>query len=194
MGPASLGLSHPERREVIRETGCGALPDQAALEAFLFPEAGELAAELDARTGLGFRRLNRAVAALVDEWSMVAFLALDYSDEDSVGDVLAQVSGLPQPDLAVMHGLSHVHAWRRCGLLQRSCLAANDSCRIRSSILAGPHAQGQCLDLQEHRWIGFHDFDVCIWGLQVDHAIQWGEDADVKVRDFGMGELGGEDI
>ena len=36
--------------------------------------------------------LDRAVAALVDEWSMVAYVALDYSDEDSVGDVLAQVS------------------------------------------------------------------------------------------------------
>ena len=35
---------------------------------------------------------NRAVAALVDEWSMVAYVALDYSDEDSVGDVLAQVT------------------------------------------------------------------------------------------------------
>jgi len=27
----------------------------------------------------------------------------------------------------------------------------------------------------------------------VDHAIQFGEDADVKIRDLGMGELGGED-
>ena len=35
---------------------------------------------------------------------------------------------------------------------------------------------------------------VPVAGPQVDHAIQWGEDADVKVRDFGMGELGGEDI
>ena len=30
--------------------------------------------------------------------------------------------------------------------------------------------------------------------VQIDHAIQWGEDADVKIRDFGMGEVGGEDI
>ena len=29
---------------------------------------------------------------------------------------------------------------------------------------------------------------------QVDHAIQFGEDADVKIRDLGMGELGGDDI
>jgi hypothetical protein len=29
--------------------------------------------------------------------------------------------------------------------------------------------------------------------LQVDHCIQWGEDADVKIRDFGMEELGDPD-
>ena len=29
---------------------------------------------------------------------------------------------------------------------------------------------------------------------QVDHVIQYGEDADVKIRDLGMGELGGDDI
>ena len=74
--------------------GCGA---QRALEAYLFPEAAALAAQLDAHTGAGFARLNAAVAQLVDEWSMVAYCALDYSDEDSVGDVLAQVGGWWQP-------------------------------------------------------------------------------------------------
>jgi hypothetical protein len=64
---------------------------QAALDVYLFPEASALAAELDRSTSPGFHRLNAAVAQLVDEWSMVAFAALDYSEEDSVGDVLAQV-------------------------------------------------------------------------------------------------------
>lgn len=64
---------------------------QAALESFLFPEAASLAAELDRNTAPGFVRLNAAVAQLVDEWSMVAFAALDYSDEESIGDVLAQI-------------------------------------------------------------------------------------------------------
>lgn len=76
--------------------GCptsAALRAQRALEAYLFPEAAALAAQLDARTGRGFARLNAAVARLVDEWSMVAYCALDYSDEESVGDVLAQVGG-----------------------------------------------------------------------------------------------------
>lgn len=90
---------------------------QAALNEYLIPEAQALAQELDKNTSPGFRRLNRAVAQLMDEWSMVAFVALDYSDEESIGDVLAQI----------------------------------------------------------------------------DHCIQWGEDADVKIRDLGMGELGGDD-
>ncbi|EIE23927.1 hypothetical protein COCSUDRAFT_28525 [Coccomyxa subellipsoidea C-169] len=92
--------------------------NKAALDNFLFPEASSLAAELDRSTSPGFRRLNAAVAQLVDEWSMVAFAALDYSDEESIGDVLAQI----------------------------------------------------------------------------DHCIQWGEDADVKIRDLDMGEMGGENI
>lgn len=61
------------------------------MDSFLFPEASSLAAELDRSTSPGFRRLNAAVAQLVDEWSMVAFAALDYSDEESIGDVLAQI-------------------------------------------------------------------------------------------------------
>ncbi|KAK9838282.1 hypothetical protein WJX81_002246 [Elliptochloris bilobata] len=93
-------------------------PSKAALEQFLVPEACVLLGELDRSTGPAFRRLNAAVAGLVDEWGLVSFAPLDYSDEESVGDVLAQV----------------------------------------------------------------------------DHAIQFGEDAEVKIRDLGMGELGGEDI
>ncbi len=94
---------------------CG--PVQAALNEYLIPDASELARQLDRNTSPGFERLNKAVAQLMDEWSMVAFVALDYSDEESIGDVQAQI----------------------------------------------------------------------------DHCIQWGEDADVKIRDMGMGEVGGED-
>lgn len=64
---------------------------QAALDTYLLPEASTLAAELDRNTSPGFHRLNALVAELVDEWSMVSYAALDYSDEESIGDVLAQV-------------------------------------------------------------------------------------------------------
>ena len=83
---------------------------QTALEGFLFPEASSLAAELDRSTSPGFRRLNAAVAQLVDEWSMVSFAALDYSDEESIGDVLAQIDHCIQV-WASMHSLVSAAAW-----------------------------------------------------------------------------------
>lgn len=41
--------------------------------------------------GNSFKRLNRAVAHLIDEYSMVSFLQLDVQDEDSIGGVLAYI-------------------------------------------------------------------------------------------------------
>ena len=41
--------------------------------------------------GTSFKRLNRAVAGLIDEFSMVSFLQLDVQSEDSVGAILSYV-------------------------------------------------------------------------------------------------------
>ncbi|KAI9679044.1 MAG: ATP binding protein [Trizodia sp. TS-e1964] len=41
--------------------------------------------------GASFKRLNRAVAQLIDDFSMVSFLQLDVQDEDSVGAILSYV-------------------------------------------------------------------------------------------------------
>lgn len=41
--------------------------------------------------GGSFTRLNRAVAQLIDDFSMVSFLQLDVQDEDSVGGVLSYI-------------------------------------------------------------------------------------------------------
>ncbi|KAK5016403.1 hypothetical protein LTR16_003236 [Cryomyces antarcticus] len=41
--------------------------------------------------GSSFRRLNRAVGQLIDDFSMVSFLQLDAQDEDSVGAILAYI-------------------------------------------------------------------------------------------------------
>lgn len=38
-----------------------------------------------------FRALNAAVAQLLDEFSLVSFLTLDISDDDSIGEVLAHI-------------------------------------------------------------------------------------------------------
>ncbi|MCJ1394035.1 ATP binding protein [Xylographa bjoerkii] len=41
--------------------------------------------------GGSFKRLNRAVAQLIDDFSMVSFLQLDVRDEDSVGAILSYI-------------------------------------------------------------------------------------------------------
>ena len=64
---------------------------QKALEQFLIPEARQLVQELHLSTGPGFRKLNEAVSQLLDDWSMISFTPLDYSDEESIAYVLSQV-------------------------------------------------------------------------------------------------------
>lgn len=41
--------------------------------------------------GGSFKRLNKAVAQLIDDFSMVSFLQLDVQDEDSVGAILSYI-------------------------------------------------------------------------------------------------------
>ncbi|KAL8696188.1 MAG: hypothetical protein Q9224_002926 [Gallowayella concinna] len=41
--------------------------------------------------GASFQRLNKAVAQLIDDFSMVSFLQLDVQDEDSVGGILSYI-------------------------------------------------------------------------------------------------------
>lgn len=42
-------------------------------------------------SGGSFKQLNRAVAKLIDDFSMVSYLRLDVQDEDSVGDILSYI-------------------------------------------------------------------------------------------------------
>lgn len=42
-------------------------------------------------TGGSFKQLNRAVARMIDDFSMVSYLQLDVNDEDSVGDILSYI-------------------------------------------------------------------------------------------------------
>ena len=46
--------------------------------------------------GGSFKRLNRAVAQLIDDFSMVSFLQLDVQNEDSVGAVLSYIDNAIQ--------------------------------------------------------------------------------------------------
>lgn len=49
-------------------------------------------------TGPRFYRLNSAVAGLLDEFSLVSFLPLDISEEESINEVLAHI------DMAIQYG------------------------------------------------------------------------------------------
>lgn len=42
-------------------------------------------------TGGSFKRLNRAVAQLIDDFSMVSYLQLNVQDEDSIGGILSYI-------------------------------------------------------------------------------------------------------
>lgn len=42
-------------------------------------------------SGTSFKRLNKAVAGLIDSFSMVSYLKLDVQDEDSVGSILSYI-------------------------------------------------------------------------------------------------------
>jgi GTPase SAR1 family protein len=46
--------------------------------------------------GASFRRLNTAVASLIENFSMVSYLKLDASDEDSVGAILSYIDDMIQ--------------------------------------------------------------------------------------------------
>ena len=65
---------------------------QRVLEVFLQPDTRLLLEDLHGSTGARFRRLNESIAQLIDDWSMISYTPLDYSDEESIGYLLSQVS------------------------------------------------------------------------------------------------------
>lgn len=65
-------------------------------ENFLFPDGKQMRRALDEQTGPRFRTLNAAVAQLLDDFSMVAFVPLDNTDEESIETCLLQVDGAIQ--------------------------------------------------------------------------------------------------
>jgi len=67
------------------------LQNKEEIDDFLDVDARSLASQLNMRMGPKFLRLNDAIASLVDEYSMVSFFPLDYSNEDSLRDLLAYV-------------------------------------------------------------------------------------------------------
>lgn len=65
--------------------------DEAEAEAEAAADPVDPLASRALMSGRSFRRLNRAVAQLLDDFALVSFLRLDVTDEDSVGSVLAYI-------------------------------------------------------------------------------------------------------
>lgn len=70
------------------------------LERYLEPELPVLLAEEfdDSRLSQKFKKLNSSIAKMIDDYSLVKFLPMDISDEDTINDVLIQI------DTAIQYG------------------------------------------------------------------------------------------
>lgn len=66
-------------------------PADIAAGAIADDGTGETADAGTVMRGASFKRLNRAVAGLIDSFSMVSYLRLDVQDEDSVGGILSYI-------------------------------------------------------------------------------------------------------
>ncbi|KAK9839039.1 hypothetical protein WJX74_008262 [Apatococcus lobatus] len=67
------------------------MDDKKQIEPYIYPETKPMVAELSQSTGPAFQRLNMLMADLLDEYSMVSFLPLDITDEDSIQELLIHI-------------------------------------------------------------------------------------------------------
>ena len=74
------------------------LVDADTVERYLTPDTSTLLDDLVAATPPWLQPLNRAMCQLIEDYSMVAFLPLDPTDDDSIDMVLTQI------DFAIQYG------------------------------------------------------------------------------------------
>ncbi|CAM6109943.1 unnamed protein product [Calypogeia fissa] len=72
------------------------LPNKKDLEKFLDPDARLLLGELNQQMAPRFAKLNKSLAELVDDYSMVSFLSLDVRDEESIQYLLSHIDNAIQ--------------------------------------------------------------------------------------------------
>lgn len=65
-------------------------------ESFINPNMTDLVADLNRTTFRKYHKLNAAIASLIEEYAMVAFLPLDIKDEECINFVLAQIDNALQ--------------------------------------------------------------------------------------------------
>lgn len=69
----------------------GLMDDDPAHKLEFESDGGDPSATKSVMTGSSFNRLNKAVAQLIDDFSMVSFLKLNVQDEDSVNAILSYI-------------------------------------------------------------------------------------------------------
>lgn len=77
-------------------TKCDMVEDKKLLESFLDPDVQTLCDQLDMGHNNKFSRLNQVLAQLVDEYSMVAFLPFDITDEEGIDITMQQIDNALQ--------------------------------------------------------------------------------------------------
>merc|ERR1712080_399248 len=92
-GLAALGaMINLELPHINVLTKCDLLPPGEDLERFLEADAESLAADLDESMHPRYKALNEAMAGLLDEYSLVSYVALNREDEDSIELVVEHVN------------------------------------------------------------------------------------------------------
>lgn len=95
---ALAAMVHLETPHINVLTKMDLMKDSPEVERFLIPDANDLMYLLGESTGPRFRRLNDAVASVVDDISLVSYVPLDINDEESVADALLHI------DMAFQYG------------------------------------------------------------------------------------------
>lgn len=72
--------------------------EKRRLEEFMYPDIDILVTELSQESPIRFARLNRAMANVLDQFSLVSFVPLDLSEDESLADLVLMVDTALQYD------------------------------------------------------------------------------------------------
>ncbi|PWN54063.1 hypothetical protein IE53DRAFT_309116 [Violaceomyces palustris] len=82
-----------EKGETAEEAKAGR---RREMERYFDPDPLLLVGEVNSKTNPKFHSLNQAIVQLIDDFSMVSFMPLDVTDEDSVGTILSHIDNAIQ--------------------------------------------------------------------------------------------------
>jgi len=93
---AMIRLEIPHINVLSKMDLLGRKNNSDSIDAILDPDVNSLVAKLDGETRPKWKKLNAALGTLIEDYSMVSFLPLDTSNEDSIADILAHIDNAIQ--------------------------------------------------------------------------------------------------